>query len=460
MIKTDVLLIGTGIMSATFATIIKELNPDLKILMVERLNSSAKESSFGLNNAGTGHSGFCELNYNKEKAEFVNQEFIQSELFWSYLINKEFINNSFIHTIPHISFVSGQEKVDFVKQRYLDLKESILFNDMEFTTDPEIITKWIPLVMEGRDRNEIVGATKVNRGKDIDFGNLTNQLIKHLSSKGVRIKYNTDVTNIKKVGNTWIINCDVKNKQKQIQAKYVFNGAGGYAINILQKSGIKEAKGYAGFPVSGQWFICDNPQVVKQHEAKVYGKANIGTPPMSVPHLDTRVINGTRCLLFGPYAGATTKFLKTGKGTDFFKSIRFNNIVSLIKAGITNIPLTKYLITEVMKDEDKKFESLKEFYPNADKNDWRLEKAGQRVQVINNGIIEFGTEVVISEDKTFFTVLGASPGASTAVSILSEMIEKNIGLSLNTLIPNFSDHPKDNLELFEIIKKKISILEH
>lgn len=460
MIKTDVLLIGSGIMSTTFATILKELNPTLKVLMVERLHSSANESSYALNNAGTGHSGFCELNYNKEKAEFVNQEFIQSELFWSYLMNKGCINNSFINTVPHISFVSGQEKVDFLKERYESLKTSPLFSDMEFSTDPNVIKTWIPLVMEGRDKNEVVAATKVNRGKDVDFGNLTHQLVKHLMCKGVRTKYNTEVTDIKKVGDKWYVDYEINNKKKQIQAKYVFNGAGGYAINILQKSGIKEAKGYAGFPVSGQWLICDNPEVVKQHEAKVYGKASIGTPPMSVPHLDTRVINGRRCLLFGPYAGATTKFLKTGKGTDFFKSIRFNNIVSLIKAGITNIPLTKYLITEVMKDEDKKFESLKEFYPNADKNDWRLEKAGQRVQVINNGVIEFGTEVVVSEDRTFFTILGASPGASTAVSILSEMIEKNMELSLNTLIPNFLDHPKDSVELFESIKKKISVLEH
>lgn len=459
MIKVDVLLIGSGIMSATFATILKELNPKLKILIVERLDSSAKESSFGLNNAGTGHSGFCELNYNKEKAEIINQEFLQSELFWTYLIKKGYINNSFINTVPHISFVSGKEKVEFLKSRYELLKTSSLFNDMEFSTDFNVIKSWIPLIMEGRDTNELVAATKVNRGKDVDFGNLTNQLINHLRKIGVRIKYNTEVSDLKKIGDKWVIDCKPENT-KQIQAKYIFNGAGGYAINILQKSGIKEANGYAGFPVSGEWLICNNPNIVKKHNAKVYGKANIGTPPMSVPHLDTRVINGKKCLLFGPYAGATTKFLKTGKDSDFFKSIRFNNIVSLVKAGIKNIPLTKYLITEVMKNEDKKFESLKEFYPNANKKDWFLEKAGQRVQVINNGVIEFGTEVVVSEDKTFFTILGASPGASTAVSILSEMIEKNMGMSLNTLIPNFSDHLKDNVELFENIKKEIYILEN
>jgi len=459
MIKVDVLLIGSGIMSATFATILKELNPKLKILIVERLDSSAKESSFGLNNAGTGHSGFCELNYNKEKAEIINQEFLQSELFWTFLIKKGYINNSFINTVPHISFVSGKEKVEFLKSRYELLKTSSLFNDMEFSTDFNVIKSWIPLVMEGRDTNELVAATKVNRGKDVDFGNLTNQLINHLREIGVRIKYNTEVSDLKKIGDKWVIDCKPENT-KQIQAKYIFNGAGGYAINILQKSGIKKANGYAGFPVSGEWLICNNPNIVKKHNAKVYGKANIGTPPMSVPHLDTRVINGKKCLLFGPYAGATTKFLKTGKDSDFFKSIRFNNIVSLVKAGIKNIPLTKYLITEVMKNEDKKFESLKDFYPNANKKDWFLEKAGQRVQVINNGVIEFGTEVVVSEDKTFFTILGASPGASTAVSILSEMIEKNMGMSLNTLIPNFSDNPKDNVELFENIKKEISILEN
>ena len=458
MIKTDVLLIGSGIMSATFATIIKELNPELKILIVERLYDSARESSFGLNNAGTGHSGFCELNYNKEKAEIVNQEFTQSEMFWTYLINKGYINKSFINTVPHISFVNGKEKVDFLKSRYDSLKTSPLFNDMEFSTDFNEIKSWIPLVMEGRDPNELVAATKVNRGKDVDFGNLTNQLVKHLVKTGVRIKYNTEVNDIKKFGDKWLVDCSTKTKNRQIQAKYVFNGAGGYAINILQKSGIKESKGYAGFPISGEWFVCYKKDIVNKHQAKVYGKANIGTPPMSVPHLDTRIINGERCLLFGPYAGATTKFLKTGKDSDFFKSIRFNNVVSLVKAGLTNIPLTKYLITEVMKDEDKKFESLKEFYPNANKKDWSLEKAGQRVQVINNGIIEFGTEVVVSEDKTFFTILGASPGASTAVSILSEIIEQNMFMSLNTLIPNFSINLK-NKDLLENIKKEISILE-
>lgn len=444
MIKTDVLLIGSGIMSATFATIIKELDPTLKILIVERLEDSAKESSFGLNNAGTGHSGFCELNYSKEKAEIINKEFLQSEIFWNYLIDKGYINNSFINNVPHISFVSGEEKVNFLKERFKSIKTSTLFSDMEFSSDPNVIKTWIPLVMEGRDPTEIVAATKVNRGKDIDFGNLTKQLITHLLKKGVRIKYNTEVFDIQKLGDKWLLDCNTKTKNRQIQAKYVFNGAGGYAINILQKSNIKESNGYAGFPVSGEWFICNNPKVVEKHKAKVYGKANIGTPPMSVPHLDTRIINGKSCLLFGPYAGATTKFLKSGKKTDFIKSIRFNNIVSLIKAGISNMSLTKYLVTEVIKDEDKKFETLKEFYPNADKKDWKLEKAGQRVQVIKNGVIEFGTEVVISEDRTFFTVLGASPGASTAVSILSEIIENNMQLSLNTLIENFSNYIKTN----------------
>lgn len=427
----DLVLVGAGIMSATLAALICELYPHLRILIVEKLSEPALESSGSLNNAGTGHAGFCELNYTPmtdngvdiQKAIDVNMSFQRSKEFWAYLVSKGYINNSFITKIPHISFVSGKKNCYFLKKRWGRLSSHPMFNDMQFTTDPDIIAKWAPLLIQGRNPREPIAATRMERGTDVDFGNLTKQLIQHVR-KSCEVRFNTMVKNVTKVGDKW----ELKIGNETITTSKVFVGAGGNAIHILQQAKIPEIQGYGGFPVSGEWLVCDNPSVVSRHNSKVYGIPPVGGPPMSAPHLDIRTINGKRMILFGPYAGFSMKFLKTGKWTDLIKSINMKNIMPMIKAGVLNLALVKYLVKEIFKPRKARLKILREYYPNLNPKDWKKAIAGQRVQVIRekNGkaIIEFGTEVVGSQDGTIVGLLGASPGASTSVSIMLDVINK------------------------------------
>lgn len=437
-VECDAFLIGAGIMSTTLGALLKQLKSNWKIMIGERLQDSGLESSSSLNNAGTGHAGYCELNYTPEdkdgsidikKALKVNASFEKSKEFWEYLISKGEIKADFFTSVPHMNFVSGEKDVTYLKKRYDALVTHKSFDTMEYTTDTDVIEKWIPLVMKGRDKSIPVAATRI-LGLDVDFGKLTKYLAAYLHRNDIQIKHNQDVIDLYKENGKWnVIQKDVFTETlTRIETNFLFIGAGGAAISLLEKSGIPEGKGYGGFPVSGEWLICDNQDVVSQHDAKVYGKPITGSPPMSVPHLDTRVINGRKCLLFGPYAGLSTKFLKNGSFMDFFKSIRFSNIGTMLDAGIRNIPLTKYLMSELFKTKSARFKVLQSYYPTANKKDWNLAVAGQRVQIIKSengkGVIEFGTEIVSSSDGSIAALLGASPGASTAVKIMLDLVEK------------------------------------
>jgi len=428
----NAILVGGGIMSSTLAVLLKQLEPNFKIKIFEKLSSGIQESTGGLNNAGTGHQGFCELNYTPidengnvdiTKAIKVCESFEKSKQFWSFLKDTNKINGEFIHSVPHISLVHGEEDVKFLKKRYEAMKQNCLFKEMEFSDDINVIKQWIPLAADGRDESQPIAATRMKRGTDINFGSLSSQMLNSLG--GVDKEFDTKVTDLKKVGNLWFVTVD---DLFTYTADFVFLGAGGATLPLLQKSGIPEAKQYGGFPVSGQWLICDNPEIVNQHHAKVYGKASIGAPPMSVPHLDTRYINGKKVLLFGPYAGFSTKFLKSGSWLDLFKSINLKNIGTMLSAGARNIPLTKYLIKEIFRSKESKMNVLREYYPKANPKDWKLSIAGQRVQVIKNedgkGVIEFGTEIVTSADGSLAALLGASPGASTSVKVVLDIIDK------------------------------------
>lgn len=437
-IKSDVLLIGAGIMSATLGALLKTLDSNVTIQVIERLDLPGQESSNVLCNAGTGHAGFCELNYtptfNGEvdvyKAVKVNESFEKSKQFWAYLVKNGHIENDFIHTVPHISFVHGVDNLDGFDARYLAMKEFCLFEDIEYTTDRDVIEKWAPLLMKGR-RPEPVAATRVKRGTDINFFRLTNMLMAYIQKGNAQVSYKEDVIDIKKENGFWNVTTRHKEtkEKRYYSSKFVFIGAGGASLLLLQKSGIPESKGYGGFPVSGEWLICDNPEVVAQHEAKVYGKSSIkNAPPMSVPHLDLRYINGKKVLLFGPYAGFSTKFLKNGSWLDLFRSIKLGNIKTMLSAARHNLGLTQYLIKEVMKTDEEKFQMLLDYYPGAKREDWKKSIAGQRVQVIKmengKGVVEFGTEIVTSEDGSLAALLGASPGASTSVKIMMDVLKK------------------------------------
>lgn len=484
-LTVDVVLIGAGIMSATLGVMLKELQPDLTIEIYERLDVIAAESSAPMNNAGTGHSAFCELNYTPQlpdgsveikKAIKIAEQFEISKQFWAHLLEKGLIKDpqNFIRKVPHMSFVWGAENVEYLKKRQQALVKHHFFKGMEYSEDKAQIKKWIPLVMEGRAADEKVSATFMDIGTDVNFGSLTSALIDELKQKAnVNVSLNHDVKDLKRnADGTWKVTVKDKatgNKRK-LNAKFVFVGAGGGALHLLQKSGIDESKGFGGFPVSGQWLVCNNPDIVKQHEAKVYGKASVGSPPMSVPHLDTRMIDGKRALLFGPYAGFSTRFLKQGSLLDLFKSIKLNNILPLLAVGRDNWPLTKYLISQVMQSPTDRLNALKDYMPTAKAEDWDLDIAGQRVQVIkkdakHTGVLEFGTEVVTSADGSISALLGASPGASTSVPIMIQLIERCFKNHIKTdawqqrlkeMIPSYGESLANNEALSDETRARTS----
>ncbi len=441
--QTDVILIGAGIMSATLGTLLKELVPDWKITVFERLAKAGEESSNEWNNAGTGHASLCELNYTVEqpdgtidisKAVTVNEKFQLSRQFWSYLVNSDLIGDprDFITPLPHMSFVQGEKDVAFLEKRFKALSNNPLFQGMEFSDDPAQLSEWIPLIMKDRALDGPIAATRIDSGTDVNFGALTRMLFAHLERQGVDIHYEHSVDDIKRASDgSWelkVRNVDSGTVERHT-ANFVFIGGGGGSLPLLQKSGIPEGKGIGGFPVSGVFLVCEKPEIVEQHHAKVYGKAPVGAPPMSVPHLDTRYIDNKKWLFFGPFAGFSPKFLKSGSMFDLLTSVKTDNLGTLLAAGVNNLSLTKYLIKQVMLSKEQRMEALREFVPNAKSEDWDLLVAGQRVQVIKNtaagkGALQFGTEVIHAADGSIAALLGASPGASTAVSVMLELIEK------------------------------------
>ncbi|NNA88841.1 malate dehydrogenase (quinone) [Pseudomonas gessardii] len=442
--KVDVLLIGGGIMSATLGVWLNELQPDWSMEMVERLDGVAEESSNGWNNAGTGHSALAELNYTPEnkdgtveipKAVEINEAFQISRQFWSWQVQQGVLKNprSFINSTPHMSFVWGDDNIKFLKKRYDALQASPLFAGMEYSEDPVQIKKWVPLMMEGRDPNQKIAATWSPLGTDVNFGEITRQFVAHLqTTPKFDLKLSSEVQDItKNADGSWRVSYkNLKDGTKtETDAKFVFIGAGGGALHLLQKSGIPEAKEYAGFPVGGSFLVTENPTIAEQHLAKAYGKASVGAPPMSVPHLDTRVLDGKRVILFGPFATFSTKFLKEGSYLDLLTSTTTHNIWPMTKVGIREYPLVEYLAGQLMQSDDDRFKALQEYFPNAKKEDWRLWQAGQRVQIIKRdeelgGVLKLGTEVVSSADNTIAGLLGASPGASTAAPIMLTVLEK------------------------------------
>jgi len=455
-------------MSATLGTFLKVLNPNISIQVFERLDQVSLESSNPWNNAGTGHAALCELNYMPDskdgslpdpaKAISINEQFQLSREFWTWAVAQGILKDpsTFISATPHMTFVRGAKDVDYLKRRFESLKTQPLFAGMEFSTDAAKIADWAPLLIEGRVGDEPIAATRIESGTDVDFGAVTNQLFSNLKANGVQVATSSEVTGLRKQADgSW--NISVRGAQT-VNAKFVFVGAGGWALKLLQKSGIAEAKGYGTFPVGGQWLRTDNPQIVAKHKAKVYSQASVGAPPMSVPHLDTRVVDGKTSLLFGPYATSNPKFLKNGSILDLPLSLRPSNLIPYIAVGLSNFGLIKYLVGELLKSKSRKFESLLEFMPTAQPGDWQLLNAGQRAQIIKKdaakgGVLQFGTEIITSADGSISGLLGASPGASTAVYAMLEVLKKSFGKEfaaweprLKEVMPSFgvklNDDPK------------------
>lgn len=442
--ETDVLLIGGGIMSATLGTWLQELEPDWSITMVEQMSSVAEESSNGWNNAGTGHAALMELNYtpqtangiNIDKAVDINEAFHISRQFWAHQVTRGVLNKpkSFINSVPHMSFVWGEDNVNFLRARYAALQQSELFRGIRYSEDHQQIKAWAPLVMEGRDPLQKVAATRSEVGTDVNYGEITRQLIAGLQKHdNFSLQLGTVVRRFKRNADksltVTLADADNRRQKRVIKAKFIFIGAGGAALTLLQETGIPQAKEYAGFPVGGQFLVCENPEVVNHHLAKVYGQAEVGAPPMSVPHIDTRIIDGKRVVLFGPFATFSTRFLKNGSLWDLLASTNTSNILPMLNVGLDNFDLVKYLISQVMQKDKDRLAALCEYYPEARKEDWRLWQAGQRVQIIKRdakkgGVLRLGTEVVSDDEGTVAALLGASPGASTAAPIMLQLMEK------------------------------------
>ncbi len=482
--KVDVLLVGSGVMSATLATLLSELDSSLNIMMVERQSGAATESTDAWNNAGTGHAGYCELNYTPmdaagnveiNRALAINASFEVSLQLWSSLVEKNILPTpqNFINAVPHLSFVWGDADVDFLRKRHAALKAHHLFQDMEFSDDEATLKAWMPLIMQQRDSNKLpLAATRVAYGSDVNFGALTRSLISSLQARNnFTLSLDTEVTALKQNNNgRWLVELKNinNNATSSIDAGFVFLGAGGGALKLLQKSGIPESKGYGGFPVSGQWLVCSDPEVIKQHHSKVYGKAALGAPPMSVPHLDTRIINGQPSLLFGPYAGFTTKFLKQGSYLDLFKSIRLDNLKPLLSVAWHSFDLTRYLIGEALQTHASRMKTLRNFYPQAKDSNWHLQDAGKRVQIIKKcdtkgGKLEFGTEIVSAQDGSIAALLGASPGASVSVQAMIDVIERCFRTELKNpewqqklkaLVPSYGESLVDDASLLKRVRER------
>jgi malate dehydrogenase (quinone) len=306
--------------------------------------------------AGTmrSHAGICELSYTPKReadgsvnVNKVIEIFEHSKQFWSYADANGMADEpqKFINPVPHISFVHGPEQVDFLKARHAGMSAHHFFREMEYSTDRATIASWAPLLLEGRG-DVLIAATKMDGGTDVNFGEISRKLLGWLGQQeGCGIASGHRVIGLRKISTGW----EVRGKELATGqicvngAKFVFVGAGGGSLSLLQKSGIPEAKALGGFPIGGQWLVCDNPEIVKQHQAKVYGQALDAAPTMAVPHFDTRILDGKKTLLFGPFAAWTTKFLhKKGSFTDLPFSIRPDNLATLVNIGIHNLDLVRY----------------------------------------------------------------------------------------------------------------------
>jgi malate dehydrogenase (quinone) len=441
----DVVLIGSGIMSANLGALLKRLDPSLKIQVYEAADELAFEASNGWNNAGTGHAGICELSYTPipkdgspvkvQKVIDIFQEFEQSLQFWAHAVASGMIDNpkEFINPVQHISFVHGQDQVDFLKSRHAGMSAHHFFAAMEYTTDRAKIGAWAPLLTEGRDPVEPIAATKMDGGTDINFGNVSRKLLGWLAAQpGCGVAASHKVVGLEKLADArWRLTVQNTKTGETVKsrAKFVFVGAGGGSLPLLQKAGLPEAKGLGGFPIGGHWLVCDDPAIVARHQAKVYGQNLPEAPTMAVPHLDTRILDGKKTLLFGPFAAWTTRFLhRTGSWTDLPRSVKPHNLATLLKIAATNFPLVKYLLQQGTQSMAGRMKVLHIFYPNAQAKDWKLVDGGIRVQAIKKtdgeaGIVHFGTEVLTSADKSMSALLGASPGASVSVNIVMEVIK-------------------------------------
>jgi malate dehydrogenase (quinone) len=456
--KADAVLIGAGIMSATLGALLRRLEPDWSIALVERLDAAGAESSGPWNNAGTGHSGLCELFYTPQqpdgsidvrKAVRVNEEFQVTRQFWSYAADNGMLSDvrGFLNPVPHVSFVQGAERVDYLRRRRQALAGNPLFARTEWIDDADEFARRLPLMAAKRDFSQPLALDWSADGTDVDFGALSRQLIGYGVRNGTTALFGHEVRNLSRQRDaSWTLT--VRNrrtgKNRKLNARFVFVGAGGQALRLLQKSGISEAKGFGGFPIAGKFLRSGNPAITVEHRAKVYGLPAVGAPAMTAAHLDARIVNGKPWLLFGPFAGWSPKFLKHGHVTDLPRSVTPRNVAPVIGVGVTQLQLVNYLIGQLRLSQPARVGALREFVPSAVGSDWELTTAGQRVQVIRptkrkGGVLEFDTTVLGAADGSIAGLLGASPGASTAVSAMLGVLQRCFPDRYQAWLPTLKD---------------------
>jgi malate dehydrogenase (quinone) len=471
--RTDVVLVGAGIMSATLGVLLRRLEPDWSITLIERLDAAAAESSSPWNNAGTGHSGLCEMNYTPQnadgsiditKAVAINEQFQVTRQFWAYAVENGILTDcDFVNPVPHVSFVHGAERVDYLRRRQQALAGNPLFAGTKLIEDPDEFARRLPFMAAKRDFSQPIALNWASDGTDVDFGALTRQLIGFCVRNGTTALFGHEVGNLTRQSDgswTLLIRNRRTGEKHKLNAKFVFVGAGGDALPLLQKSGVKEVKGFAGFPIGGRFLRADNPALTAAHRAKVYGIPAPGAPPLGALHLDLRFVNGKSWLMFGPYAGWSPKFLKHGHFSDLPRSIKPNNLLSMLGVGITQLTLINYLISQLRLSEPDRVHALREFAPSAVDSDWELTVAGQRVQVIRRdnrkgGVVEFSTTVVGCADGSIAGLLGGSPGASTAVPIMLDVLQRCFANryqswlpTLKAMVPSLGAKLSDEPELY------------
>lgn len=437
----DAVLVGGGVMSATLGMLLGELEPGWRIAVVERLGDAGLESSSAWNNAGTGHAGLCEFNYTPRRpdgsvdvsrAVEIGEQFSASLLFWAHLAGTGVLGapRDVVRPVQHVGFGRGPDGVAHLRGRFEALREHPLFAGMEYSEEPSVLRDWLPLMFTDRAAEKQVAATRSGRGTDVDFGVLTRRLLDGVRSRGGSVRLGSEVRSLRREGRVWHLGVrDVATgEQRRLRAPFVFVGAGGGTLPLLQRAGVPEVRRYGAFPISGQFLRTARPELVAAHRAKAYGHAEPGAPTISVPHLDHRTVDGREYLVFGPFAAFSPRFLRTGRRSDLLRSVRRGNLAVLAASARDNRSLMAYLVGQVAQTSRARTAALRVFVPGARPEDWELVTAGQRVQVLKmtdgrrGAMVGFGTELVASAGGSLTALLGASPGASTAVATMVDVL--------------------------------------
>ena len=340
----------------------------------------------------------------------------------------------FINPVPHVSFVTGEDGRAYMRARHEALAAQPLFDGLEYSDDPAELAEWTPLMMAGRDPRQLVAATRSAAGTDVNFGALTRMLLEDAADRGVavhcqparheprparptaagRSPCRDTVT-----GERRTVRRPVRLRRRR-RRRAAAAAEGGHPGDRRASAASRSAASSCA-PAPPSW---------SQHQAKVYGQAAVGAPPMSVPHLDPRVIDGDHSLMFGPYAGFSPKFLKAGSMFDLPRSVKPNNLGSMLGVARTELALTRYLVNELLQSGADRHQTLRAFVPDGRRarlgDDHRRparpgHQAGPGDRPRRAPVRHRGRRRRRRHDRRPARRL---PGASTAVSAMLDLLER------------------------------------